>query len=57
MEKFKKPFNFVILELFISSLSSRPLEENLFYSRYGMPDKIVICDKRKILIYSKPLTF
>lgn len=55
--KFKKPFNFVILGLFTGGLSSRPLEKKLFYSRYGAPDKIVICDKRKILIYSKPLTF
>lgn len=55
--KFKKPFNFVILQLFTGGLSSRPLEKKLFYSRYGAPDKIVICDKRKILIYSKPMTF
>lgn len=54
--KFEKPFNFVILELFINRLPFPSLEKALVYPRYGMPDKVVVCGKRKILIYSKTFT-
>ncbi len=51
--KFKKPFNFIVLDMFDNPFH---LDQDLIYRRYGKPDKLVICDKRKILIYSKNFT-
>lgn len=53
INRFQKPINFIIVDRFSSPFT---IEENLLYRRYGMPDKVVVCGKRKILIYSRTFT-
>lgn len=52
VSKFKKPISFVVLDVINVPLS---LNKNVIYRSYGIPDKIVICDKKEIRIYSKNL--
>ncbi len=53
INKFKDPVNFIIIDMPDKDYNPFILDENLVYSLYGTPTKIVICKKKKILIYSR----
>ena len=53
INKFKDPVNFIIIDMPDKDYNPFILDENLVYSLYGTPKKIVICKKKKILIYSR----
>ncbi|RDH40971.1 MAG: hypothetical protein CFE62_001005 [Candidatus Aquirickettsiella gammari] len=53
INRFKDPINFIIIDIPDKDYNPFILDENLVYSLYGPPTKIVICEKKKILIYSR----